>query len=376
MKITAVKVFQLEGRMQEGLAVFRSTRAGMPPRQPAPHRETFVEIETDEGLSGLQFVSHGWERDVRDAGPVLVGENPLHTEAIWEKLYSSVDLRQKMPVIAALDLALWDLVGKIRNAPVYELLGGPTRERVRAYAGMLGFSTDPGAAAEASAEYVAKGFTALKWYLPYNGSYGRDGVNDNVALIKAVREAVGPDVEIMIDWLLSNPRVNSVLWAIDLARRLEEYRPTWIEEPFSFDDLDSHRRLAESTSIPLAFGEHFYNRWQMRQVVESGRPTVVQPDPIWAGGVTEMRKIFAVCSTYGVAVVPHGNESCRNALHMLFAHQERNCPLGEWGVRINPNSQHFYTDFYEPVDGYYPLPSGPGFGYALDPDKIVNRRDL
>ena len=376
MKITAVHVFQLEGRMQQGLAVFESLRAGQPPRPAAPYRETFVEIATDEGLSGLQYVSHGAEREVKEAGRLLIGEDPLRTEAIWEKLYSVVDLRQRVPVIAVLDLALWDLVGKVRNAPVHELLGGPMRDRVRAYAGMLGFSTDPGAAAEASAEYAAKGFSALKWYLPYNGSYGREGLLGNVALIKAVREAVGPDVEIMVDWVLSNPRANSILWAIDLARRLEEYRPAWIEEPFNFDDLDSHRRLAESTNIPIAYGEHFYTRWQIRQMIEAGRPAVVQPDPIWAGGVTEMRKIIAICSTYGVAVVPHGNESCRNALHILFAHPERNCPLGEWGVRINQNSQHFYTDFYEPVNGYFPLPRGPGFGYAIDPAKVVLRTEL
>lgn len=376
MKITAVNVFHLEGRMQEGLAVFNSMRAGAHARPSRPHAENFVEIATDEGLTGLQFISHGDEREVKEAGEFLIGENPLHTEAIWEKLYSDVRLRQRLPIIAVLDLALWDLVGKIRNAPVYELLGGPVRERIRAYAGMLGFSTEPGAAADASAEYADKGFTAMKWYLPYNGSYGREGIKGNLALIKAVREAVGPDVEIMCDWLLSNPRVNSILWATQMARGLEEYGVTWIEEPFAFDEIDAHRKLSEATSIPVAFGEHFYNRWQMRQVIETGNPTIVQPDPIWAGGVTEMRKILAVASTYGVAVVPHGNESGRNALHILFAQQERNCPLAEWGVRINPNTQHFFSDYYEPVDGYYPVPAGPGFGYALDPDKIVSRTEL
>ncbi|MDP6455311.1 MAG: mandelate racemase/muconate lactonizing enzyme family protein [SAR202 cluster bacterium] len=376
MKITAVRVSRLEGRIQEGLAVFHSLRAGQPAREPAPHRETFVEIETDEGITGLQYVSRGAEREVKEAGQLLLGDNPLHIEAIWKKLWTSVDLRQRVPIIAVLDLALWDLIGKIRNAPVYELLGGPVRERVRAYAGMLGFSIDPTAAAEASVEYVEKGFTALKWYLPYNGTYGREGILGNVAIIKAVREAIGSDVEIMIDLLLSNPRPNSILWITEMARQLEEYHPTWIEEPLNFDDLDTHRRLAEATSIPLAFGEHFYTRWQIRQIIETGSPTIIQPDPIWAGGVTEMRKIIAVCSTYGVAVVPHGNESCRNNLHILFAQPERNCPLGEWGVRINPNSQHFYTDFYEPIDGYYSLPNGPGFGYALDDEKIVKSTEL
>ena len=89
-----------------------------------------------------------------------------------------------------------------------------------------------------------------------------------------------------------------------------------------------------------------------------------------------MRKIIAVCSTYGVIVVPHGNESCRNALHILFAHPERNCPLGEWGVKINQRSQHFYTDFYQPVDGYFPPPKGPGFGCKIAPGKVIRRVDL
>ncbi len=376
MKITDVRVFTVEGHAKEPLALWESLRPGVPPQRPSPHRETFIELQTDDGVTGIQNVYYGVEKAVKEAGALLIGENPLRTEAIWEKLYAVVDLRQHMTVLANLDLAVWDLVGKIRNAPVCELLGGPVRERVRAYAGMLGFSTDPVAAAEVSGEYVRKGFTALKWYLPYNGASGREGAQRNVAIVKAVRDAVGPDVEIMLDWVLSNPRANSVLWAIDLARRLEEFRPTWIEEPFNFDDLDSHRRLAEATSVPIAFGEHFYNRWQIREAIESGHPTVVQPDPMWAGGVSEMRKIIAVCSTYGVIVVPHGNESCRNALHILFAQPERNCPLGEWGVKINQSSQHFYTDFYQPDDGYFPPPSGPGFGCKIDQGKIVRRVDL
>jgi L-alanine-DL-glutamate epimerase-like enolase superfamily enzyme len=111
-------------------------------------------------------------------------------------------------------------------------------------------------------------------------------------------------------------------------------------------------------------------------VLESGAATVLQPDPVWAGGVTELRKIAALASTWGVPLVPHGNESCRNALHLLFAQPERVCPLAEWGVRINHDVQYFFTDFYEPRDGAFDPPGGPGFGYALDPTKIVRRREV
>jgi hypothetical protein len=153
-----------------------------------------------------------------------------------------------------------------------------------------------------------------------------------VALIEAVREAVGPDVDVMVDCLLSDPKPNSILYMIDLARRLEEFRPTWLEEPLNFDDFDAHAKLAASTSIPITLGEHFYTRWQFRQVIERGAATVLQPDPNTAGGITEMRKIIALASAYGMPVVPHANESCRNALHLLFAATERTCPLGEWGT--------------------------------------------
>jgi L-alanine-DL-glutamate epimerase-like enolase superfamily enzyme len=126
----------------------------------------------------------------------------------------------------------------------------------------------------------------------------------NVALIKAVREAVGNGVDIMVDCLLANPWVNSLLYVIDLARRLEEFQPTWLEEPLGFDDRDVHVRLGRTTRIPLAVGEHFFTRWRFHQILESGAATALQPDPDTAGGVTEMRKIIALASTYGVSVIP------------------------------------------------------------------------
>lgn len=371
MKITNVRVRELEGRPRSGLALYEIARGGRKAGEATPHRWTFTEIETDEGLTG---VTHGGSAAVKAAGRLLVGEDPTRIEFLWEKLYGA--LRPHMQPVALLDLALWDLWGKIENKPVYKLLGGPTRERIPAYAAMLGFSTEPEAAARASVEWLGKGFQAVKWYLPCNALDGREGVERNVALIRAVREAVGDGAQIMVDWLLSNPRVNSVLYAIELARKLEPYNPTWIEEPLPFDDLDSHVKLSRATRIPLAFGEHLYTRWQLKQILDSGAPTVVQPDPNAAGGITEMRRIIALASTYGVIVVPHANESSRNALHLLFAQSPSTCPLAEWGVRINHDVQYFWKDFYEPKNGYFEPPAGPGFGYELDPEKIVSQKEL
>lgn len=373
MKIAHVRVFEVEGVTRAGQAIYEIPRLGLAPNEVTPYRATFTQVETDEGLTGL---SYGGSAEVKALGALLVGEDPLRVEYLWEKLYHSSYHRLRVANLAVLDLCLWDLIGKIKDEPVYRLLGGPTRDRVRAYAGMLGFSTEPERAAERSVELVGQGFTALKWYLPCNVRDGQEGLRRNVALVRAVREAVGEDVEIMVDCLLSDPKPNSIFYAIELSRRLEEYRPTWLEEPLNFDDLDAHATLARSTRIPLAFGEHFYTRWQIRQVIESGAAAVLQPDPNAAGGITEMRKITALASTYGVPVVPHANESCRNAAHLLFANTERTCPLGEWGVKINANVQYFYQDVYAPKDGYFEPPGGPGFGYALDESKIRSRAEL
>ena len=374
VRITEVRVFELEGPMRTGMALYETQRDGFAPNEPSPYRHRFTQIETDEGLAGL---SYGGSAEVKAIGRQLIGQDPLRVEYLWEMLYSGTYYRyERVTSLAVLDIALWDLIGKIKGEPVYRLLGGPCQERIRAYAGMLGFSTEPLAAARRSAEWVEKGFTALKWYLAHNALDGDEGLDRNVALIKAVRQAVGSDIEIMVDWLLADPTANSILYAIKLARRLEEYHPTWIEEPLNFDDLDAHVKLAQATSIPLAFGEHWYTRWQIRQAIESGAVTVLQPDPSAAGGITEMRKIIAVASTYGLPVVPHANESCRNAVHLLFANPARVCPLGEWGVKINHNAQFFYQDFYEPEGGYFHPPKSVGFGYELDPNKILRRTEL
>jgi L-rhamnonate dehydratase len=374
MKITGVRVFELEGPPRSGLALYETERGGLAPYEVSPYRHGFTQIETDEGLTGL---SYGGSAAVKALGQAWIGADPLGYEDLWERLYSGTYYRfERLHNMAVLDLTLWDLIGKIKGEPVYRLLGGPCQPRVRAYAGMLGFATEPEAAARHSVEWVAKGFTGLKWYLSYNALAGDEGLKRNVALVKAVREAVGDDIDIMVDWLLAGPTENSILYAIKLARALEPYHPAWIEEPLNFDDLDAHVKLAQATRIPLAFGEHWYTRWQIRQLLESGAVTVLQPDPIAAGGITEMRKIMALASTYGLPVVPHANESCRNAVHLLFAHPARICPLGEWGVKINANAQFFYQDFYEPQSGYFYPPSGPGFGYALDESKVVRRTEL
>ena len=374
MKITAVRVFELEGPPRSGQALYETTRGSWAPAEVTPYRHTFTQIDTDEGVSGLAV---GGSRETKALGEQLIGEDPMAVEYLWEKLFTSgYPHTRHLPALSTLDLALWDLIGHAKAEPVYRLLGGPCKPRIRAYAALLGFSTEPERAAERSLEWVEKGFSGLKWYLPYNETDGEEGLRRNEALVKAVRTAVGDHIDLMFDCILSNSSGNSLLYAIKLARRLEPYHPTWLEEPLNPEDLEAYARLAKATTIPLAFGERLVTRWQYKQILESGVATVHQPELASTGGLTEMRKIAALLSTYGLPIVPHANETGRNAVHLLFALPSRIAPLAEWGIKINHNFQFFYQDFYEPVNGYFELPPGPGFGYAIDPDKVVSRTEL
>jgi L-alanine-DL-glutamate epimerase-like enolase superfamily enzyme len=369
--------FELEGPPRSGLAVYEIDRGRLAPNQTSPHRQAFIEIETDEGITGLAQHYQGATAEVRALGQTLIGEDPLRFEQIWDRLYTGCYQRGgNLRALSTLDLALWDLIGKAREEPVYRLLGGPCQERVRAYAAMLGFSTEPKAAAESSRQWAQEGFTGFKWYLPCNEEDGEEGLRRNVAIVAAVREAVGDEADLMFDCILSNASRNSLLYAIKLARRIEAYHPTWLEEPLNADDLDAYGRLAQATTISLAFGEHLTTRWKFKELLDQGVATVLQPEMGITGGLTEMRKIVTLAATYGVPVVPHANETCRSAIHLLFARPRRICPLAEWGVRINHNTQYFYRDFYQPVDGYFELPQGPGFGYELDLSKAVRRIEL
>jgi len=377
MKITKLNMFELEGPPRSGLAVYEIDRGGLAPQETSPHRQAFIEVETDEGITGLAQLYKGAVQEVKDLGRTLIGEDPLRIEYIWDRLYTSSYQRGgNLRALSTLDLALWDLIGRAKDEPVYHLLGGPCQERVRAYAAMLGFSTEPEAAARRTREWADKGFTGFKWYLPTNEEDGEEGLRRNVATVAAVREAAGEEADLMFDCILSDASRNSLLYAIKLARLMEPYHPTWLEEPLNADDLEAYGRLAQATSIPLAFGEHLTTRWKFKELLDQGVATVLQPEMGVTGGLTETRKIITLAATYGVPVVPHANETGRHALHLLFAQPHRICPLAEWGVRINYNTQYFYRDFYQPVDGYFELPKGPGFGYELDMDKALKRIEL
>ena len=279
-------------------------------------RATYVEIVTDEDVSGLYGPIDRRQAFLiaTDLRPFLLGDDPLATERVHDRM-----LRMNrhgrtglfVSAISAVDNALWDLRGKVAGEPVHRLLGGPTRDRVPVYASMLGYSIEPERAAAAATEHKERGFGAQKWFFAFGPGAGHDGFLRNVAMATAVREAVRPGYPLMFDAFMGW----DATYAADMLRALEPVAPHWVEEPVPPERLDVFRRLAASTNIRLATGEHAHTRWQIKELLDAG-VGVIQADPDWAGGITEQRHICSLCSA-----VRHSGRRARPRRPCALAHR-------------------------------------------------------
>ncbi len=387
MKISAVRCFQVSGPIafepqeerQVGMLDIYPEYAGRP-RAPRVSEgrllETYVQIETDEGATGLFGPIFAETAPIIRAKltPHLIDQDPLAGERLWDVLYRQDRHARKgyeMLAISAVDCALWDLRGKVLGLPVYRLLGGPTRERVPCYASMLGSSLDPGLVRERAQWAVAQGFKAQKWFFRYGPGDGLEGMEQNVALVRTVREAVGPHVEIMFDcWMGWD-----ATYAIRLLERIAEYRPRWLEEPVPPDRIGDLAAIRRSTRVPIATGEHEYTRWGFLQLLQADAVDVIQADPDWCGGISELVKICALASAWGRPVVPHGH-SVPAAVNVIAAQPPGVCPLAEFLVRNQPVAQHFHRGYMAPEGGSIALPTAPGLGIAIDEAKVERRVEL
>lgn len=276
-----------------------------------------------------------------------------------------------MMAISAVDNALWDLRGRYFNTPVYRLLGGPTRQTVEAYGSCLGYSVGPEAVRIRCAALRDQGFRFQKWFLAYGPGDGAEGLAHNVELVRTLRETLGDKVEIMFDaysgWNLD--------YAIAWAKQVEKYNPHWIEEAFHPEKIGSFVQLRRSTSIPVASGEHFYGRWEAHDYLKAGAISVVQADPEWCGGVSELVKICAVASLFDAQVIPHGH-SIHSALHVVACQSPMTCPLVENLILKMKSYYHF--EKHPPVltNAHFPLPERPGFGIELDPAKVEKQSPI
>ena len=326
-----------------------------------------VKIRSVDGVEGIGFCYVGSRAGaiVKTAveqllGPLLIGKESRQTEGLWQTMYQEALLQGRsgavMRGISILDTALWDLNARSVGLPLHDYLGSMHRERVIAYAsgGYYLEGKTPAKLGHEVAGYVAQGFKAVKI------KTGRLSPAEEEARIAAARDAIGPDVYLMLD---ANNAWSDLPTALEYMRRFEAYDPYWIEEPFSPDAIDLHARLASRTSVTVATGEIEVGRWRFRELIDAGGAEILQTDAAVCGGISEWRKIAAHADACGVTVSPHW-------FHDLHA------PL----VAATPNARfvEFFLDdqvlnFRRLIDnqlefqkGYVMLRQSPGLGFGFD----------
>lgn len=304
----------------------------------------------------------------------LIGKDALAGETLWDQMYRSN--RQSrgsffMMAISAVDNTLWDLRGRYYGVPVYRLLGGPTRSSIEIYASCLGFSLEPEKVRAQALANKKEGYRYQKWFMAYGPGSGPEGMRKNVELVRILRETVGDDTELMFDAFSGWDQTYALEW----AHQVEQYRPRWMEEVAHPEKIESFATMHRSTTIPIASGEHFYGRWEVERYLEAGALSVVQADPEWCGGTSELIRIGTVASLHDVPVIPHGH-SLRAALHVISSQSPMTFPLGEYLILKMRHYQHFEKNPLVPVRAHITLPDTPGFGIELDTAKIDSQNPL
>ena len=341
-------------------------------------RSVFLEIHTVEGVTGVSgpFTRlHAFIIDT-ELRPLLIGQDPFAIELLWDQMYrSSIHGRkgETMMAISVVDCGLWDLKGKALGQPVYRLLGGPTRSEIPVYASALGFSIQPEDVKRKAKELVNEGYRATKWFFRDGPTDGRQGLARNIELAEVLRDAVGPDVDIMLDAWSSW----DVPYSLKMAGYLAELDVRWLEEPVLADKLESYIELQRNSPVQISGGEHEYTRWGFRYIVENKCMDVLQPDIYWCGGLSETVKICNLASTFDLPVVPHGHSSHATA-HLIASQPPTTCPIQEYLIKWNTVHQYFLMHQLTPENGKIQVSwlDRPGLGLVLDEAKIEQERDL
>lgn len=309
-----------------------------------------------------------------DLRPFLIGRDALATELLWDEMYRSNRHSRDgffMMAISAVDNTLWDLKGRVLGLPVYRMLGGPTRESVEVYASCLGFSLEPEAVRRRSAALKQEGYRYQKWFIAYGPGSGAEGLAKNVELVKILRETVGENTELMFDMYSGWDQTYALEW----AKQVEQYRPRWMEEIAHPEKIESFVNLRRETTIPIASGEHFYGRWEVARYLNAGALSVVQADPEWCGGISELLKIGTVASLHDVPVIPHGH-SLHAAMHVIASQSPMTFPLGEYLINKMRHYYHFEKNAPVVEQAHLKLPTTPGFGIEIDAAKVDSQRTL
>jgi L-alanine-DL-glutamate epimerase-like enolase superfamily enzyme len=381
MKITNVELFVLKSP-----GLYQNPDGAEEP--PGPTYMGIVKVTTDAGICGYSDVetSAPVAKAAIEAPPwseagtecfdglasLLIGENPLEVERLWYKMYrGSIYYGRRgvaIQAISAIDIALWDIMGKAYQQPVHILLGGKWRDRVRAYASTL-FRPTPQAMRDAARRYVDQGFTAIKFGW---GVFGKDPRLD-VQLVEAARAAIGDERDLLIDtgWFVERTPKE----ALQVVRSLEPFKPYFIEELLHPEDYDGYRFVSERVDTRIACGEQEATEWGFKLLIDRGRVDVLQPDLTRCGGFTVARKIVHLAELANIQVIPHSwSSDLLTAASLHLNAFMRRAAFIEFNTSQGPLSRALVREPLTMVDGHLAVPTGPGLGVEVNEDTIARYR--
>lgn len=329
-----------------------------------PRGMTQLELYTDAGIIGRSIPYGGQEIITEQLIPRIVGMNPFHIEAIWDRMYrynrKPVAKGLYISAMGAVDIAVWDIIGKALGRPVCECLG-VFSERLRVYA--AGGYYDEGKGIKELVKemesYVSEGFRAVKMKI------GGESMDVDVARVRAVREAIGPNIDLMID---ANNRWTAAE-AIRFGRLVEKYNPFWFEEPVEPDDFIGCAEVKRKLNIPVAAGENEFTRWGARELLIANAVDVLQCDTLLSGGISEGRKIANLASAHHIPVSPHGDPHM--AAHLLASLP--NALIMETYPAVE-SQFNLALPLFPVKDGYIEVPKKPGLGIDPDPEIVKKYR--
>ncbi|WP_308541075.1 galactonate dehydratase [uncultured Oscillibacter sp.] len=345
-------------------------------------RWCFLEMETDEGITGwgepvLEGHCDAVKACVEEMKPYLIGHDPSRIEDIWSTIYRAGFYRGGgvlMSAIAGIDQALWDIKGKVFQAPVYQLMGGPCRDSIRVYSWIGG--DRPADVGQAALEKKNAGFTAVKMNateeLQFIDSYAK--IDEVLERVASIRETCGKHFGIAIDF---HGRVHKPMAKV-LAKKLEEFDPMFLEEPVLCENMEYFPEIAAACNIPIATGERLYTRWDFKRLLRTGGVDIIQPDLSHAGGLTEVKKIAAMAEACDVALAPHcplgpiALASCLNVDATCY-----NAAIQEQSIGIHYNVGKSVLDYVKNqadfafVDGMVQMPKIPGLGVEVNRELVI-----
>ncbi|MBT7079640.1 MAG: mandelate racemase/muconate lactonizing enzyme family protein [Chloroflexi bacterium] len=341
----------------------------------------YIKLSTDAGITGWGESYSQADRDtqieahVEQLARYLIGRDPFHIRHFMHVAHedfatkrSAMDLHC---ALSGIEIAMWDIVGKATEQPIYNLIGGPVRPTIRVYANGWASGSADDIAQKAATLTEERGFNALK-FDPFTGPWreyvNREELTEAAATVGKVREAVGPDVELLVEVHRRLAPMN----AIRMAKSIEKYNPYWFEEPCPPDNIDAIKEVKENTTIPVVTGEAHYTRNDFREIFDKRAADIINPDICNTGGILEISQIAAMAQPHYIGVSPHGYNSTSIGL-AAGVHASANMPnflIYEYFVNVEEVCSSFTSGYLEPHNSYIELPTAPGLGVEIDEAKL------